>query len=132
MIKTWDFLHSAAADAAKNMALDEVLLRTVNLRGRPLLRVYSWVRPAVSIGYFQKFPADLADQFEIVRRPTGGGLVYHGEDTTYTVIVPHHHKLYEMSTTEAYCAIHKAVAGALVLDSPILETKSMRRTGGEC
>lgn len=115
MTETWNFLQSPPADAATNMAVDEALLRTAEERGRPLLRVYSWMRPAVSIGYFQKFPAHLADKYEIVRRSTGGGLVYHGNggDTTYTVVVPPEQRLYTMSTTDSYRAIHKAVAIAL-------------------
>ena len=113
MTETWDFLHSPANSAAFNMALDEALLRTLAKRGRPLLRLYAWEKPSVSFGYFQKFPAHLADRYEVVRRPTGGGLVYHGDDTTYTVVVPPEHALYEMTTTEAYCALHKAVAAAL-------------------
>ena len=112
MAETWDFLQSPAGSAAFNMALDEALLLTAAKRGRPLLRIYSWERPSVSLGYFQKFPAHLAGPKEIVRRPTGGGLVYHGDgvDTTYTVVSPPDHRLYSMSTEEAYCAIHKAVA----------------------
>ena len=89
------------------MAVDEVLLRTAAQRGRPLLRVYSWTKPAVSIGYFQKFPAT---DCEVVRRPTGGGLVYHGDDTTFTVVAPPGHPLHRMRTSDAYCAIHEAVA----------------------
>jgi lipoate-protein ligase A len=73
MAEIWDFLHSPAAPAAFNMALDEALLRTAAKRGRPLLRVYSWKKPAVTFGYFQKFPKDLAEGYEVVRRPTGGG-----------------------------------------------------------
>ena len=117
--ETWDFLQSRAASAAFNMALDEVLLRTAAARGRPLLRVYSWEKPAVSFGYFQEFPVHLADKYEIVRRSTGGGLVYHGNgvDATYTVVVSPDHRLYTMSTADAYCAIHKAVAAACELCS---------------
>jgi lipoate-protein ligase A len=106
-VETWDFLESPAADAATNMATDEVLLRTAAQRGRPLLRVYSWTKPAVSIGYFQKFPE--TDR-EVVRRPTGGGLVYHGEDTTFTVVAPPGHPLHQMRTADAYCTIHGAIA----------------------
>ncbi len=91
------------------MATDEVLLRTAGQRGRPLLRVYSWTRPAVSIGYFQKFPE--TDR-EVVRRPTGGGLVHHGEDTTFTVVAPPGHWLCRLTTAEAYRHIHEAVARA--------------------
>src|SRR5208283_1484542 len=45
----------------------------------------------------------------------GGGLVYHVNDTTYTVVVPPSHALYAMKTSEAYCALHKAVAAAVQL-----------------
>lgn len=113
MAEVWDFLHSPASDAARNMALDEALLRTAAQRGRTLLRAYSWRKPAVSIGYFQKWPAQLAGTREIVRRPTGGGLVYHGDDTTYTVIAPPTHPLCAMKMGDAYCALHKAVVAAL-------------------
>jgi lipoate-protein ligase A len=112
-VEVWDFLQSPPADAATNMATDEVLLRTAAQRGRPLLRLYSWRKPSVSIGYFQKFPAELADNYEIVRRPTGGGLVYHGKDTTYTVVVPPSHRLFALPVTEGYRLIHQAVGAAL-------------------
>jgi lipoate-protein ligase A len=133
MTETWDFLQSAAADAATNMAVDEALLRTAAGRGRSLLRVYSWERTAASIGYFQKFPKQVDKRFDFVRRPTGGGLAYHGEDTTYTVVVPPGHALFEMVAAEVYRTIHKAVAAALDGKSQILDSKSqMPRTGYEC
>jgi len=112
MPEIWDFLRSTAAGAAFNMALDEALLCTAAKRGRPLLRVYSWEKPAVTFGYFQKFPAELANDYEVVRRPTGGGVVYHVKDTTYTVVVSPGHSLHAMKTADAYCALHKAVAAA--------------------
>jgi lipoate-protein ligase A len=112
MTEPWDFLQSPPASAAFNMALDEALLRTAANRGRPLLRVYSWARPSVTYGYFQKFPTQLAESHEVVRRMTGGGVVYHVEDTTYTVVVPPAHALYAMKTADAYRALHKAVAAA--------------------
>jgi len=135
MTETWGFLRSPAADAATNMALDEVLLRTAAERGQPLLRVYLWNRPSVSFGYFQRFPAHLAGKYEVVRRPTGGGLVYHGDgvDTTYTVVVPPDHRLYTMSAADAYCTIHKAVAAAIGNQSEVTNHPSpVPRTGYEC
>ncbi len=112
MRETWDFLRSPAAGAAWNMALDEALLHTAEKRGRPMLRVYAWEKPSVSFGYFQKFPEALAERHDVVRRPTGGGVVYHVQDTTYTVVVPPAHALYAMKTADAYCALHQAVAAA--------------------
>ncbi|MEI6082729.1 MAG: octanoyltransferase, partial [Verrucomicrobiota bacterium] len=67
-MEIWDLLQSPVAAAATNMATDEVLLRTAALRHRPLLRLYRWDRHSISIGYFQKYPAEHADKFAIVRR----------------------------------------------------------------
>src|SRR5213593_2214193 len=127
MVESWFFLESPAADAATNMAVDDVLLRTAAQRGRALLRVYAWLKPAISIGYFQKFPGG---DNEVVRRPTGGGLVYHGDDTTFTVVVPPGHRLHKLTTGEAYCAIHEAVAKAA--GATILATGNTPRGTYEC
>jgi lipoyl(octanoyl) transferase len=130
MIETWDFLQCGAGSAAFNMALDEALLRMAAKRGRSLLRVYSWEKPSVSFGYFQRFPARLADQYQIVRRPTGGGVVYHGDDTTYTVVVPPGRALFTMPTTDAYCLLHKAVAAAFEMQ-PELHHAELRSPQGQ-
>ncbi len=114
------------------MAVDHALLRFAVTRGRPLLRLYSWQQPAVSYGYFQKFPAQLAGQYEIVRRPTGGGLVYHINDTTYTVVIPPSHALYRLSTNGAYQAIHQAVAAALTAQTELLRQAKAPRGQYEC
>jgi lipoate-protein ligase A len=119
-METWDLLQSPVASAAVNMATDEVLLRTAAQRRRPLLRIYTWAQPAISIGYFQKFPADLAGPYVVVRRLTGGGLVYHTADTTYTVIAPPGHALHQLKTTAAYCTIHQAVS--LTLQASVTAT----------
>lgn len=131
-METWEFLQSPTASAAWNMALDEALLRTAADRSRPLLRVYAWDKPAVSFGYFQKYPAHLAADWVLVRRPTGGGVVYHRDDTTYTVVVPPGHPLYQMTTREAYCALHQAVAASFNFESEILNLQSTVRGTYEC
>ena len=130
MTETWDFLLSPAAGAAWNMALDEALLHTAAKRGRPLLRVYAWEKPSVSFGYFLKFPAPLAERHDVVRRLTGGGVVYHVEDTTYTVVVPPAHALYAMKTADAYCALHKAVAAAFE-SRPMLHEAMLQSPQGQ-
>jgi lipoate-protein ligase A len=115
------------------MALDETLLRFTAARALPLLRLYSWDRPSATFGYFQKFPAHLAAHHQpLIRRPTGGGIVYHGDgvDTTYTVVAPPGHALHSMPTQDAYNLLHRAVA--LALKSPISNLKSIPRGGYEC
>jgi lipoate-protein ligase A len=90
------------------MAVDEALLREVR---EPVLRLYEWSVPAVSLGYFQ--PAALAGQRPFVRRYTGGGLVDHAHDVTYTLVLPRAHPWMELSMPDSYCKIHRGVQAAL-------------------
>jgi lipoyl(octanoyl) transferase len=99
--------------AALNMAIDEWLLRSAT---SPVLRVYGWARPSVSFGYFMKY-AEIARQWpgrDLVRRWTGGGVVLHGTDLTYTLVVPRGGEpLLGMSAGESYRVIHELIASAL-------------------
>ncbi len=125
-METWHLLQHGPDAPPFNMAVDEALLRTAAQRGQPLLRLYAWDRPAVSFGYFQQYPIKLADRYALVRRPTGGGIVYHDADTTYTVVVPAGHPLHRLKTQEAYCLIHQAIAVALKSQISNLQSTSLR------
>jgi lipoate-protein ligase A len=107
-MKTWRLLIDGAASPARNMAVDEALLREVS---EPVLRIYEWNVPAVSLGYFQ--PAALAGERPFIRRYTGGGLVDHAHDVTYTIVLPRAHPWMELSAPESYCIIHRGVQAAL-------------------
>ena len=98
--------------AALNMAVDEALLADTRT---PVLRFYRWRRPSLSFGYFGRY-AEVADQFDrldIVRRWTGGGIVPHGDDLTYSVIIPTAHPFFLRSSLEVYAAVHEAIRRAL-------------------
>jgi lipoate-protein ligase A len=110
---TWHWLDTGANDAALNMALDEALLQSANDRGIPLLRVYEWTRQSVSVGYFQAYPAEFEPSHAIVRRLTGGGLVFHGQDLTFTIIAPRDHVLYKLCVCDCYKKLHGLIADAL-------------------
>ena len=98
---------------AFNMALDEVLLGS--LTGEVLLRFYRWAQPTVSCGYFETSLSaqSVAQGREIVRRWTGGGIVEHGEDLTYSLCVPRSCSFGGLRSTESYRRIHACVARAL-------------------
>lgn len=99
--------------AAMNMAVDEALLRLIPDSPAPILRFYQWQDPlTVSIGYFQP-RSEVPKGKHPVRRYTGGGLVDHACDFTYSMIFPRNHHLYEIGTSESYCLIHKAITQAL-------------------
>jgi len=107
----WCFLNTGPCDAAFNMALDEALLEQVSNLGLPVLRFYGWNQPAASFGYFQHY-AEIERTTQLrplVRRPTGGGLVPHDADWTYSVAFPTTHEWYSLSATESYQRVHEWV-----------------------
>jgi lipoyl(octanoyl) transferase len=95
--------------AALNMAIDEALLEETP---RPAIRFYRWDHPALS---FEKFSDIVKFQFErdLVRRWTGGGIVFHGEDLTYTIIIPAPARLFGESSRVIYATLHLALSEAL-------------------
>ena len=112
----WRLWLDGDRGAAMNMAVDEVLHEdSLALGGEPLVRFYGWSRPSVSIGYVQAFAAAPAEGYEVVRRPTGGGVVFHDVDLTYTVVVPAGHRIEQLDRVESYHVFHRAVARGLAV-----------------
>jgi lipoate-protein ligase A len=91
---TWRLLHSALADGATNMAIDEAILRAVAAgHAPPTLRFYAWEPPCLSLGRAQGMAdVDLqalrAANHGLVRRPTGGKAILHIDELTYSVVAP--------------------------------------------
>lgn len=99
----------SAHSAVWNMAADKTLLEMFGNSATPILRFYYWIKPAVTCGKSQPIPTPGA-----VRRPTGGGIVQHGKDTAYTVILPVSHPWNKIRRDECYRKIHSIVAEALL------------------
>ncbi len=95
------------------MALDFLLLQRYPESAAPRFRHYEWRTPAFTFGYSQKIgfvranlPSDLSaiasakaealakeglphsSTFDLCRRPTGGGIVDHRHDWTYSLVLP--------------------------------------------
>ncbi len=83
-------LETGFNPAVTNMAIDEALMETVG--EVPILRIYGWHPPAVSIGYFQSMNEEVNFAkcreigVDVVRRLTGGGAVLHEFELTYSFI----------------------------------------------
>lgn len=77
------------------MAIDEALLSCFYpSESAPILRIYGWSPPAFSCGRFQK-PEEIinlercnADNLQVVKRITGGGVIYHDAELTYSLVCP--------------------------------------------
>jgi len=91
------------------MALDEALLETAATRGIPVLRFYGWTQPAVTFGYFQHYAEieDLTPLRPLLRRPTGGGLVSHAADWTYSLTFPPQHEWHRLRAEASYRQVHE-------------------------
>ena len=96
------------------MALDAALLEAVPALGQPVLRFYSWTEPAASFGYFQKIAEveKMTRLRPLVRRPTGGGLVPHDADWTYSFVVPPIAAWYTLKAEESYRRVHEWLRAA--------------------
>jgi lipoate-protein ligase A len=71
-------LPELRANGAAQMALDEGLLEAAD---EVIARRYTWAPPALSLGRFQKWDHEVPKSpFDVVRRPSGGRAVLHGED----------------------------------------------------
>jgi lipoate-protein ligase A len=105
---TFLLLNSGRCAAAFNMALDEALLEHVSRLGRPVLRFYGWTEPAATFGYFQKIAeVESATRLRpLIRRPTGGGIVPHDADWTYSAVFPPNHEWHDLKAEESYRRIH--------------------------
>lgn len=82
---------------------------------RPVLRLYTWDVPTVSLGKNQtpevalspRWPSWSADRTSdpsgpaaVVQRPTGGRAVWHEEELTYSVVFPLAHRLFKGASPE--------------------------------
>ncbi len=75
------------------MAIDEALLHSFDpSASSPVLRLYRWNPPALSLGRYQKAAVILdlgrcdRDNVTVVRRVTGGGVIYHADELTYSLV----------------------------------------------
>ena len=90
----WRFLDSGGLDGAEQMAIDAGLMDRARETGEGVLRVYGWSRPTLSFGRHEsvrgRFVPELLERENVgaVRRPTGGRVLMHHREVTYSVTAP--------------------------------------------
>ncbi len=113
------FLHlpERAEEAAANMALDLLLLTHFPEAQAVRFRHYRWSRPSATFGLSQSWSAVQRlfprIELDLVRRPTGGGVVDHRNDWTYAMVLPDSHPLSRAPALEPYRTVHACLAQSL-------------------
>jgi lipoyl(octanoyl) transferase len=107
-------LNSDRCAPAFNMAMDEALLEAMPRLRQPVLRFYGWTEPAATFGYFQKFTEieQTTPLRPLIRRPTGGGLVPHDADWTYSLAFPPGSEWHSVQAEESYRRVHEWIQAA--------------------
>ena len=126
-IGTWEVLVADQDTAVAQMAFDDRLAQ----RGHPTLRFFRWKTPALSLGYKQSPPEWIMDQrvvsqgIELVERPTGGGMAFHGSDVSCSIVVP---SVYGKSLREIMETVCESVTHACQsLGIPVRWTQDVRQ-----
>lgn len=90
----WLWLDATPRRGFLNMAIDEAMLDLVAGGAPPVLRLYGWHPDCLSFGHHEpaaaRYQADrLARRgVDVVRRPTGGRVVFHRQELTYSLAAP--------------------------------------------
>ena len=134
MEERWRLIVNPPADGAWNMGVDCALLDCAARDGSsPVLRLYGWNQPTLSIGYAQKPETDVnlafleSGKIPLVRRPTGGRAILHWDELTYAVTIPSHSRFFG-SLTEMYATVAVPLRDALTRLGLSLDTDG--RTAG--
>jgi len=119
----WRLILDPPMSGKENMEKDRELMEEVaSGECPPILRIYQWSPPAVSLGYFQDenevvdLVACRKAGVDVVRRPTGGRAVLHNDELTYSIIVPEAHPFINKGgVLDAYRAISRGLVTAFNL-----------------
>jgi len=119
-------INTPPLDVFEHMAFDETLALLPPGGDKYFLRFYNWggFPPSATFGYAQFF-SDIKKEFAVknftgpfTRRPTGGGVVYHEDDLTFSLVFNSQLKraaqIYEM----LHGAINAQIRGGLAGEVP--------------
>jgi len=97
------------------MATDRAILDCINKTGKVVFRVYQWHPYCISLGFRQaadviNYKKCSEDNIDIVQRPTGGRAVFHAQEVTYSVIIPHTSTFFSSGIQKIYKIISQGLA----------------------
>ncbi len=130
-MKKWTiYIDEIPISASGNMERDLDIFNSYEKGEKeyPSLRIYSWKNKAISLGYSQKAEEEIdiqkasANGLEIVKRPTGGGIVFHDAgEITYSIFAKLDDPVFPRGLISSYKKISSALVSALnVVGIPVV------------
>jgi len=115
---SWHLIKTPGLSGHENMQFDLKLFNDFEKGLVPsTFRVYSWKPKCISLGYSQKMERLLDAEvvrllgWDVVRRPTGGGVVFHNEaEVTYSLVTAIDDPVLPKGLVSSYKRISEAVA----------------------
>jgi lipoate-protein ligase A len=127
-----------ARDVATHMARDFRLLEAAEMGHEPVLRLFRFDPPGITLGASQRPERELdlaacaRDGVAWAIRPTGGRAIFHAEEWTYALASPLDDPEWGGTRTEAYDRMSRLVTASLArLGVPVRLALGTRRSGGE-
>jgi lipoate-protein ligase A len=100
--KPFVLVDSKQSSAKDNMRIDKELFNSYNATHMPIFRVYTW-KESFTYGISQNVDSiqNIEHITDHAQRMTGGGILFHGNDISYSLIVPTNY-LKNLSVKESY------------------------------
>lgn len=135
----WHIIEDPPLTGEENMQRDLRYFQAVSQgQSPPVLRLYSWNPPALSLGRLQK-EENVVDLeacqrlgIDVVRRPTGGRAVLHDRELTYSIMVPEGFGPIPRGVLDSYRFFSQGIADAFALlgIEAVLSPRSRHRERG--
>lgn len=117
----WQLIKSPKLSGSANMQYDLKLFSDFEQGIIPsTLRIYSWKPKCISLGYSQDkerlIDTEMAMKmgWDVVKRPTGGGIVFHNEaEVTYSLVTEIDNPVFPKGLVPSYKKISEAIIVAL-------------------
>lgn len=117
----WRVIDSGMLSPASAMAKDAALLADLDPEGPSCLHFYEWNGPCLTYGHFIKpelylhVDALSSHGLQVAKRPTGGGVIFHLTDLSFSVLLPAAHPQLSINPLDNYAYINQKVAEAIKL-----------------
>jgi lipoate-protein ligase A len=114
----WEVIDTGISSAEENMRFDAEMLEKLQEKKRPVLHLYDWKQDSITYGLFVDPAAFLNLKgveeagFDLAKRPTGGGIVFHAWDLAFSVLVPASDERFSNKTLANYEWVNTRVLAA--------------------